>query len=99
MRKPKYHVAKQFLKNHAKTIKISYQETTCPLSRLIFALLQNIPVLLQDRTCSEHFLFLMSVVAINFCFAAKHSGFVAIQNLFKSFPFSECDFRAVGRKI
>ena len=24
------------------------------------------------------------------CFAMKHSGFVARQNLFKTFPFSEC---------
>ena len=38
-----------------KKIKISCQETTRPLSRRIFALLRNIPVLLQDKTCSKHF--------------------------------------------
>ena len=34
----------------------------------------------------------MSVVGKNFGFATEHSAFVARQNLFKTFLFSECKF-------
>lgn len=42
MRKRKCLVTKHFLQNHVKTIKISCQETTCPLSLGIFVFLRNI---------------------------------------------------------
>ena len=60
MRKQKCLVTKHFLKNHAKTIKISCPKTTRPLSRRIFALPPNISVLSQDRTCSKDFIFLIT---------------------------------------
>ena len=40
----------------------------------------------KRKSCQQNY---MSVVAKNYCFATKHSGFVARQNLFKTFPFSE----------
>ena len=47
------------LKNHAKKIKISCQEATCPLSWSVFVLL-DIAVLVQDKTCSRHYFLFLS---------------------------------------